>query len=452
LDGTINLSEATAASVRLSGSHLGGLLARQLTTRGDLRLDDGFTVASGSVDLAGAQIGGDLRCTGGQFSNPGGDAIDAEKLSVVGQMSCEAPFSAAGQVILLLAHIGGQLSFTGGRLANPGGEALCGDGMTVAGDLFCSDGFSAAGEVRLVRARIGGQFNCTRGQFSNSGGDALCADGFSVEGGMFCGDGFSAAGKVRLIDAHVGGQFDCTGGRFSNPDGVALDLERAALSGPLVMQRVVVIGDLALNNAQVSGYYDDRESWPETLRLNGFVYQVIAARPTVTAKERLDWLGRNAGGFAPQIYEQLASVYRRAGRDEDARRVAIAKQRARRAQLGLSGKAWSSLLRWTIGYGYRTWQAGLWLLGLWVTGSLIFGLVIPDQLTAAKIADQPPFQPILYTLDVLLPVVDLHQRDAWVAHGLAQWISALFTLIGWVLTTAVVLSLTGVLKRDGAAG
>src|SRR5215469_8093409 len=48
----INLSEATAVSVSLSGSHVPTLDARQLQTRGDLRLDEGFSVSDG-VELYG---------------------------------------------------------------------------------------------------------------------------------------------------------------------------------------------------------------------------------------------------------------------------------------------------------------------------------------------------------------------------------------------------------------
>src|SRR5207245_9236757 len=54
----INLYEATALSVRLSGSHVPAVHARQLRTRGDLRLDEGFSV-SGGVEVGGVHIGGD---------------------------------------------------------------------------------------------------------------------------------------------------------------------------------------------------------------------------------------------------------------------------------------------------------------------------------------------------------------------------------------------------------
>ena len=71
------------------------------------------------------------------------------------------------------------------------------------------------------------------------------------------------------------------------------------------------------------------------------------------------------------------------------------------------------------------------------------------ELTPANKPDvQPAFQPFFYTLDLLLPVVSLHVRDAWNAHGAAQVWSVVFIIMGWILATAVVLSLTGLLKRD----
>src|SRR5215471_12585874 len=76
-DSAINLNEATAASVRLSGSHVPAIHARQLRTRGDLRLDEGFCASEG-VDLEGAHIGGQLICSGGHFSNTSGPALTAD--------------------------------------------------------------------------------------------------------------------------------------------------------------------------------------------------------------------------------------------------------------------------------------------------------------------------------------------------------------------------------------
>src|SRR5205085_4921256 len=126
----INLRGATAVSMRLSGSHVPTVHAQQLLTRGDLRLDKGFSV-SGGVELPGAHIGGDLDCTGGHFSNSDGPAIYADGLSVDGNMYCDEGFSATGEVRLLGAHIGGQLNCTGGHFSNADGFALTAAGLSV---------------------------------------------------------------------------------------------------------------------------------------------------------------------------------------------------------------------------------------------------------------------------------------------------------------------------------
>ena len=344
------------------------------------------------------------------------------------------------------ARIGGVLSCTGGQFSNPYGRALNADKLTVDQSMFCDEGFSASGEVNLLGAHIGGQLSCTGGQFSNADGRAISAAGLTVDRDMFCGEGFSASGEVGLLGAHIGGVLDCRGGHFFNPDGLALDLERATVSGPLLIESAVLEGILDLTSTKTSSYHDNRTSWPEKLRLEGFVYDTIKGAST---KERLDWLLLNESGYSPQIYEQLAAVYRRSGHDDDARRVLIAKQRRRSAEGNLVDKLWGYFLDVLVGYGYRTWQAVLWLVVLLILGTLLFGYGYRGDLTPANKPNvQPPFQPFLYALDLLLPVINLHVRDAWIAHGAAQGWSVFFIIMGWILATAAVLSLTGLLKRD----
>src|SRR5207244_2960629 len=158
----------------------------------------------------------------------------------------------------------------------------------------------ASGEVRLAGAHISGELACTGGQFSNPGGIALSADWLSVDGGVFCRKGFAASGEVRLAAAHISGPLHRTGGQLSNPDGLALDLERATVSGPLFMRPAVLQGRLDLTAATTSTYLDTRASWPQTLRLDRFVYDAIEG---ASPKERLEWLRRNERGYSPQIYD-----------------------------------------------------------------------------------------------------------------------------------------------------
>jgi len=295
-----------------------------------------------------------------------------------------------GEVELTSAHIGGQLDCTGGQFSNPNDIALNADGLTVDAGMFCRKGFLATGEVHLLGAHIRGQLDCTGGHFANSGGVALTADELTIDGSLLCREGFSATGEVRLLGAHIGGVLDCMGGQFSNPDGSALNLWGATVAGPLHMAPAVLQGILDLTAAKTSSYHDDPAFWPYTLRLDRFVYDAIEGASTT---ERLEWLRRNQRGYSPQIYEQLAAVYRRTGHDEDARRILIAKQRRRFAQGNLAGKLGGFLLDCTVGYGYRTWLALVWLAGLLALGTYLFGYAYRGDLTpASKTNVPPPFQ------------------------------------------------------------
>lgn len=180
--------------------------------------------------------------------------------------------------------------------------------------------------------------------------------------------------------------------------------------------------------------------------MRGFVYETLD-NDQVSVRRRLGWLRRHQGGYTPQVYEQLATVYRRAGRDEAARRVLIAKQWRRRGALN----PWNWLLYGSIRYGYRPWLALPWLLILLWAGTIALERADQAHLLAPakdRPSQQPTFHPLTYALDLLLPIVNLGQEGAWIPRGWAEpWTWGLI-LAGWVLTTAVVAGVTGVFKRD----
>jgi hypothetical protein len=165
--------------------------------------------------------------------------------------------------------------------------------------------------------------------------------------------------------------------------------------------------------------------------------------------ERLKWLRLNEDGYKPQPYEQLTIAYRRAGWNEATREAAIEKQRRRREGQSAIGKAWNILMDVGLGYGHKTWRALGWIALLVVLGSAIFSIAHPAHFTPAKAATEiPPFQPIVYTLDVMVPVINLNQRASWIAHSYAAWVSVAYTVVGWLLATLVVATLTGLNRKE----
>jgi adhesin HecA-like repeat protein len=459
--------------VSLRGAHIGGnlvleqarltnpcgraLSAASLVVEKGMFCTQGFS-AEGEVRLRGAHIGRDLEFAGAKLRNRGGHALSAARLTVEQDMLCgtERPtegaprrFTAEGEVRLVGAHIKGTLDCEGAALTNRGGSALAADGLTVEQEVSCGQGFTAKGAVRLLRARIGGSLNFDTAALHNPDGHALYAPGLTVGHGMVCREGFTAHGEISLLGAHIGAQLDLSGATLTNPRGLALDLARLRATTVFLRWLPTPPERVNLIHAQVGVLTDDAASWPDQVSLRGFVYDTLDEQPPVSARQRLAWLGRDPGGYAPQPYEQLIAVYRRAGRDQDARTVAIAKQRVRRRTLPLAARAWSLLLDVLVGYGYRTWLAGVWLLGFVLAGWWIFDRAHPAYLVAPKPpGERPLFHAGLYALDLLLPIGDLNYQGAWIARGWARGFWLAWILAGWVLTTAVLAALAGILKRD----
>jgi hypothetical protein len=448
MGGRLDLAKVTAPDISLRGTYL----CQRLSAR-RLRLDHNLNLQGfhchGPINLLGAHIGGQLNCEQAMFANPNGTALSADGMVVAGDLFLSSA-QVSGEVRLLGARIGGQLACEQATFSNSNGPALSADEIVVDGGLFLRSS-EVTGEVRLLGARIGSQFACEQSTLTNSNGRVLSADGMVVDGDLFLRSS-EVTGEVRLVGARIGGQFACEQATFTNPNGSALNLERASVTQDVIMRPARLEGSINLTAAQVGGWYDDKQTWPTALSLDGFVYDAINAQG-VTPQVRLDWLRRHQGDYVPQPYEQLAAVYRRAGDHEGARTVDIAKQQVRRAKVKgwarWPSRAWSGFLRWTIGYGYRPGLVIPYLIALFAVGWLVFDYAYPADLRPAKSgSEQPEFHPARYTLDLLLPVANLKHRDAFVPHGYVGWWAFGLSLAGWLLAAVVVAGLTGVFKRD----
>jgi hypothetical protein len=522
------------------------LSADAVNVSGDVLFREGFT-AEGEVRLPGARIGGRLSCSGGTFKNPwqsgspkSGRALYAEEMKVGGAaFLCREDgdggkkFAAEGEVWLLGAQIGGDLECGGGTFSNPprgrgvggSGDALVADAAEVKGNVFLHKGFTAKGEVRLAGAQIKGQLSCSGGTFNNppqeglpESGTALNAGGVNVSGDVFLHEGFTAEGDVLLLGVQTAGDLDCRGGSFS-----FLVAQGATVGRHLVLRylRHAENAKIDLGNSSTDALFDDEASWPGAgnLRLDGFVYGRISEGPT-DAETRLRWLALQPW-FTPQPYRQLAKVLREMGDDRGARRVLYEMEMLRRREQSriwrkrigseklsrltrLAGsvryglvRVWGWLLKATIGYGFRLQRTLYWLIGLTVCGAALFclgylgGAMAPTEREAYACFQKqgwPPrhyqqFNPLVYSLENSVPLLRLGQDSAWapdpgpreqeypgavnfapfkwLARVAARWhfswlappwFLRLFRwgqiILGWVLATLFVAGVTGVVRRE----
>jgi hypothetical protein len=199
---------------------------------------------------------------------------------------------------------------------------------------------------------------------------------------------------------------------------------------------------VVLDHARIGLLRDDPDRWPERLHLEGLTYETL--HPRLPSGERLRWLARDPNGYQPQLYEQLAAMYTRTGQPGEALRVLHAKERRQRSLKPVLGRVWGTLQDATVAYGYQPWRAVLWLAVLLTVGSVVYGAAPPPAL---KAGEAPHFNAVMYTLDLLLPIVDLGQQSTRNPAGAQQWFSYFLVAAGWVLATTIAAAVARVLSR-----
>ena len=488
-----------------SGAQLGsnrdgiGLLAEGLKVGGQAFLREGFA-SDGAVRLLGADITGDLSCRDARLGRDhDGNALVADRMRVGGEVHLYRGFTASGAVMLNGADITGDISFSGAQLTGTDhdGNALAADGMKAHHDVLLDSGpaddrgvrppFTAAGAVRLARADITGQLTCSGAQLTGTDrdGNALAADGMRVGAAVLLDEGFTSAGTVSLnfaradqlvlSPAKVAGADEITFNFTATEAQIACELRWAPdgqFSGRVNLEDTHV-GELedtwTRAGEQAHGY------WPPggRLRLSGLTYGGLGE---ASVKQRLGWIrsqyeGDKPAAFAAQPYEQLADMYRQAGQDTEAREVAIARRRDLRTYGNLNWyrRSGNWFLDQTIRYGYQTWRAAAGLAAVFVAFLVLSVIgqhqhvIVPlgdvkglDPVPTATqcTSDYPCFYPFGYTVDTVIPIINVHQADHWGpdAHAPAGWLWVFSawgaTAAGWALATLLVAGYTGLVRQN----
>ncbi|MBB4711263.1 uncharacterized protein YjbI with pentapeptide repeats [Streptomyces luteogriseus] len=387
------LYAARLRQLNLRGSALLGVDAATLRVDGVLRMSD--CLFDGPVRLGGAQISGALFMDGAEIDEP-----------------------PTGQPALQLNHV------------------TVGDGLS-------APGLRTRGEVRLTGASVAGSIDLNGARLHAGTGEvALDAETLTVQGDALLREA-DVLGWIGLRGARIAGRLDLSHARLANPGDAALRASSCTIGELWVRKGPPMEGTLNLRRAQVDVLFLEPETVPGEVLLNSLVYTSLT--PHEPAERRLAMLERDGEGYVPHAYEQLTAAYRRIGDDPAARLVQLAKQRRRRGTLPWYGRLWGHVQDATVGYGFRPLRAAGWLASLLVIGSLAYTLHHPAPL---KADEAPQFNPVFYTLDLLLPVISFGQEAAFAPTDGYQWLSYALVLTGWILATTVVTGITRTVSRQ----
>ncbi|KPI07201.1 hypothetical protein OK074_3899 [Actinobacteria bacterium OK074] len=411
------LPETHFTTARLVNCSVPRLEAARVRTEGDLHLPR--CRFHNGARLTDAHIGTDLLLNQAiVYRDRSGRSIAADGMTVGQDLQAEL-LESHGELSLRGAQIGGSLSLRGARLDNPYTRlALNAPQLTVERSLYLTP---AAAGYSLVAS------------------GATPPQGTRVQR-------FACRGGIRLDDGRFGDAVDLEGARFTFTDDQELSLRRVQTPELRFLGGRPERGKVVLSGARIVNLVDRRTSWPGpgNIQMGGFAYENLVPQDAFPLARRLEWVASATAEYNPEPYERLASVLRGSGEDEDAREVLLAKQRRRRETLPVAAKLWGYVQDWTVAYGYRPGRAAVWMAVLWAATSVALTHA-HHRPTGAEA--NPEWNPTLFALDLLLPVIDLGQVDQWQLRGGWQWLSTVVILLGWILATTVAAGATRLLRR-----
>jgi len=315
------------------------------------------------------------------------------------------------------------------------------------------DGAKIASSVSLMTSRI----------------QSVRADGVIIGRSMLLNDA-SVTNEVSLVGSNIGVDIYCSGlnaGRIEGKRikvGGTLDLgestnglRRGFKVGPVNLRGGKIGSELLIRKGEFTStldisflhvfIFDDKvHTWPakSELKMQGFHYDYLDDGDN-EASTRLSWLFLQDELY-PDSFARLARVQEESG----------AKRASYQTWAAFERQTAPVLWRWfgrLIDYGYKPWRA-VWIsLGLVLIGGVIFALfqgsIVPlKEREFQYCTDYPKFSPLLYSLDLFVPLIVLHQCDYWTASGPLKLYQTGHILMGWILTTLFVVGVTGLVKAS----
>ena len=414
--------------INLSEAHIGGQLVL-----------DGSTVA-GLLDMTGIHVGENLSMEKAQFKDIHlyaahiGRDLGLTHSTVTGVLNMgdirvdqnlymgRSQFSV---IALAFAHIG-QLDMSDSTVTGQ----LNMHGIHVDQGLYMY-GKAQFQEILLAEAHIGlldMDGSTVTGQLKGAY--------INVEQTVYLGSGAKFADKIYLTSAKLGQDLNLSRGIF-NKD---LDLRGAQIGGDLGLESAQWLGSATLNlTGAAAGEIDLSHSWPDKIHLNGLTYRNLSNISPNISQQAKTWLGKQ--DYAPQPYEQLASVLQANGRIEDATKIRYAgKEQERKTTPWGLYRFWLGLLDWSIGFGYYLQFAFYWAVGFVLVGWAV--LYFTGQRTKHGIT-----LGLTYSFDMLLPLVQLNKKHDDI--DLDPWPQRYFyahKIIGVILTSFIVAGISGLTK------
>lgn len=458
--------------------HEYALLCDYSEIKGEVSLSGKEFESKGEVSFNSAQISKNLDCTDAKFTNENNRALTCNGANIKGAVFLD-DVKVNGEVNFNSAEIGKTLDCPNGKFINKKGTSLNCDRAKIKDSVNLRNGFISEGRVNFNSAEIGGSFSCKDGKFINEGNNALTCQNIKVNGDVFLNDGFNVVGNVHFSSSQI---------------------EKALILSNLEIKGIFNISSAKINEIELNDNILKKDKL-KNIYLDGLEYNHLSGK-NLDSKILINLLEKMPE-FKPQPYRQLVKVLRNNGDNIYADDIMIKYNDIQASKNNIFLKNLKKIYKITTGYGYRPKN----MLGTLIIVWLIFGWIYQKTAEMAVFAPSNPlifqkkdfyqcvidengtsfsdlcnqkeyneqnnwtkskklegeyttFQPYIYSLDLILPVVDLQMNKDWgvfisptnsnfTLNDLIRWIVWIEIIIGWTLGYILLSYLSGIIsKRD----
>lgn len=441
-----------ALSINLETASLtGNLYLTKATAKAEIRLND--ATIRGKLDCCDGKFGAESPLVDSEFKKSPSDGSKAELYDRVSAISA-LRLKLGGTLFLRRTTSTNELTFTNAAI---GGNVDCQEGS------FCASSRDDSVALRFARADIGGNVYLRK---VNATGKVDFVSTV-VRGNIICvGSVFSVLNRESNDHGEPKERVSVDAISFTN----------AEIKGGLFLadskkidDDAQIKGSLDLKGAFARVLIDSVKSWPEqpqkgcprnVIHLDGFTFERLGGSSPREASKRLKWLSYQprahmGSDFRPQPFENLIKVLKDMGHPEEVRALAIEREKhlhrsrwahwrtPRGALRALAATLSAVTVGWLMGYGYRPLRMVLITLTVGFFCGLYYDQVADQEafvprdsqvLTSQevrtclhaqesatwikclqeKVPEYPRFNPYIYSLNVLFPVVDLFQEKSWI--------------------------------------
>lgn len=491
ISGRIDFSDAQIDGVFIAdnstfkGDGAVAILADRVKVRGGVFFRNAFF--AGTCRFVGASVAGAFNFRKTKFESNNEFSLIAEN-SLIGSDIDLTGIEANAEIRLIGAKVERSIILSAAQISSKGGPTFNAERAVVNGSLFFTNGFRSNGEIRLNAIHVNGNM-----RFSNSSvvtpGKTIVAEGMVVQKGFMLRSMKEPVNRISLSSSIVGRIIDDESSWGTNLILGGFEYESFAGNSPSDWQ--------------------SRLNWLD--------------------KQKREHAGRdkNSLNFKRQPWHQLRRVLLKMGHVEDARligvkfedrlreagligRLGVAENSARAKLYRLSARVIHRTYGVLIGYGYQPAKLVAWMVSVWLVCGAVFWYAANENVMApsnplifqndayakckltpvspnnrGKVVEEdkinssnnwyycndlPPeftgFSPLAYSLDLLLPVVNLQQENDWapkIPTPKTNWLDELTALtlqhlvrlvvwaeilFGWVASLLLVAVVSGLTRKS----